>query len=187
MQSFLTSKGVSSSPLSSNPNPQPSTSTSRAAPTDNINPPPGFSAPILDAARAHLLSGQKNNPTIPELIELEKEGHRIMLNGYFSSSQGFRLVEKGPFSQPLWTKSGKIVPGEYTALTIIERRAKGTKVPHCVHVYSYPYEDLEVQDLMGPLRDVVDGLRGEGRLSGQEGVFGIMMVGQQISFFQVNR
>jgi hypothetical protein len=110
-----------------------------------------------------------------------------MLNGYFSSSQGFRLVEKGPFSQPPLTRSGKTVPGEYTALTIIEKRAKGTKVPHCVHVYSYPYEDLEVQDLMGPLRDMVNRLRGEGRLSGQEGVFGILMMGQQISFFQVDR
>jgi len=125
--------------------------------------------------------------SIPELIDLEKETYRVMLNGYFSPSQGFRLVEKGPLSQPLLTKGGKIVPGDYTALAIIERRAKGTKTPHCVHVYSHPYEDLEVQDLLVPLRDVVDGLRGEGRLGGQEGVFGILMMGQQISFFQVNR
>jgi hypothetical protein len=100
-----------------------------------------------------------------------------MLNGYFNSSQGFRLVDKGFLDQPLLTKSGKIVPGEYTAVTIIERRAKGTKVPHCVHVYSHPYEDLEIPDLMGALRDVVGGLRRERRLSGQEGVFGIVMLG----------
>jgi hypothetical protein len=189
MQSFLANKGIPSSSSSSNPNPQPSTSTSQPASSSNVNPPSGFSAPILDEARNHLLSGQKknSNPSTSELISLEKESYRITLNGYFSPSNGFRLVEKGPLSQPLLTKSGKMVPGEYTALTIIERRARGTKVPHCVHVYSYPYEDLEIGDLAEPLRDVVDGLRGEGRLSGQEGVFGIVMMGQEISFCQVNR
>jgi hypothetical protein len=107
-------------------------------------------------ASKRLREGQKENLSIPELIDLEKETYRVMLNGYFSPSQGFRLVEKGPLSQPLLTKGGKIVPGDYTALAIIERRAKGTKTPHCVHVYSHPYEDLEVQDLLVPLRDVVD-------------------------------
>jgi len=100
-----------------------------------------------------------------------------MLNGYFNSSQGFRLVDKGPLDQPLVTKSGKIVPGEYTPVTIIERRVKGTKVPHCVHVYSHPFEDLEIPDLMRVLSGVVDGLRGEGRLTGHGGVFGIVMLG----------
>jgi hypothetical protein len=55
-----------------------------------------------------------------------------------------------------------------------------------VHVYSYPYEDLEIGDLMGPLRDVVDGLRGERREEVEwsgGGFFRIVMMGQQISFF----
>jgi hypothetical protein len=175
MQSFLFSKAISSSSRIPDPDPAPPTPTS----SDNTEP--------ASIAGRRFREAQKQNLSTTELIGLEKETYRNMLNGYFDSTQGYRIVDKGPVEQPLLTKSGKMVPGEYTAVTIIERRAKGTKVPHCVHVYSHPFEDLEIPDLMRMLSGVVDGLRGEGRLSGQEGIFGIVMLGQQISFFQVNR
>jgi hypothetical protein len=169
MQNFLFSKAISSS--SSIPNPQLST----PAFSDNTDP--------TSIASRRLREAQNKNLSTLELIGLEKETYRNMLNGYFSSTQGYRIVDKGPLDQPLITKSGKTIPREYTAVTIIDRRAKWTKVPHCVHVYSHPYEDLEIPDLMRVLSGVIDGLRGEGRLSGQEGVFGIVVLGQQISFF----
>ena len=58
-------------------------------------------------------------------------------------------------------------------------------VPHLVHVYSHAYEDLDKWDLVAALKDVVAGLRDEGRLVGDQSLSGTIILGSGMSFFEV--
>jgi hypothetical protein len=108
--------------------------------------------------------GTPDNLTTQQRITAELAGCDIILSGYFTAENGYRVVKDVKMTRPLLTQAGDVVRESHVRLSHVG--IVGHVVPRALHFYAHPYGNLGMLDLVRYLNGAAQGLgmrEGEGR------------------------